>query len=289
MLKYLGAAIMFLTLASAPAMAEYVSIGFEGSEGYSLGSVEGQNGWNGGTPARGFFDYSEAVVAANPHSGNNSWHVTSGYDSPGPDTPFSPKLSGTVGYGLDSDTFSASLWIMSDASTSEQRNDGSYMTIYMGSPAGDDRTHMNLRITNTDEGIELMTKRWGAGSSYEEVITTMAYEEWHQIEIDSLFAADPVNDVITYTIDGGTAGEIVSTGNASLNPWRAANGYGYTGGSSLKFTYGPQYIETTGYYLDDITYGFSPEEGGEAIPEPATLGLFGLGAVALGFYRRKRK
>lgn len=47
------------------------------------------------------------------------------------------------------------------------------------------------------------------------------------------------------------------------------------------------YLEITGQgtVLDDLTFG----RGGQQVPEPATLGLFGLAIAALGSIRRKKK
>lgn len=47
------------------------------------------------------------------------------------------------------------------------------------------------------------------------------------------------------------------------------------------------YLEITGKgtVLDDLTFG----RGGQQVPEPATLGLFGLAIAALGSVRRKKK
>ena len=85
-------------LLASPALS--VSVGFEASEGYTLGSIcppggAGQQGWSGGaqTGCTNNDPGDEQVVNTESFSGSNSWHYARGYGSPGQGTVFSPPTT----------------------------------------------------------------------------------------------------------------------------------------------------------------------------------------------------
>lgn len=265
------------------------------------GVLAGQDGWTGGAQA-GFTndDYDidnddgtygdEKVTTADAHGGTQSWRYSRGYGSPGQGTPFSPPLSGTVGApgaGADYDTMTATLWFK----PVNPAGDGSTVSIYQGTPAGNDRTGFNVYLESTASGVDVGTYRWTTTYVWEDIVTGLALDEWHSLDIDALFTDDYANDVITYTVDKGMAGEVSSTGNSWPHPWREANGFVYAPGNSLKFAAGQDgEAAYKGFYFDDITYEAWNSTSAGIIPEPASLIVWSLLAAAgvrLGCRRRK--
>ena len=84
----------FVGLSVAPASASF--------HAYSLGDLNGQNGWDGGKVAGNPVPFtnnnanSDVVTNTDAHSGTQSWRYSGSYGSPGAGTPFTPYVA-TVG------------------------------------------------------------------------------------------------------------------------------------------------------------------------------------------------
>src|SRR5258708_2032872 len=95
---------LLIVFASAVLYADSLMIDFEASHGYSLGTIQGQNGWGGqnppGMPINPLID--QEVVANVPSApssfGSQSWRISNAYTSGSfGDMPFSPSLANEAG------------------------------------------------------------------------------------------------------------------------------------------------------------------------------------------------
>src|SRR5882757_221876 len=98
---------LLIVFASAVLYADSLMIDFEASHGYSLGTIQGQNGWGGqnppGIPINPAID--QEVVANGPSApssfGGQSWRISNAYTSGSfGDMPFSPSLANEAGESM---------------------------------------------------------------------------------------------------------------------------------------------------------------------------------------------
>ncbi len=98
---------LLIVFASAVLYADSLMIDFEASHGYSLGTIQGQNGWGGqnppGIPINPLID--QEVVANVPSApssfGSQSWRISNAYTSGSfGDMPFSPSLANEAGESM---------------------------------------------------------------------------------------------------------------------------------------------------------------------------------------------
>ncbi|HZZ42394.1 MAG TPA: hypothetical protein VFE58_05620 [Tepidisphaeraceae bacterium] len=250
---------------------------------YATGSLDGQNGWNGGASG-GFTNNAagdEAVTTAAAHSGTQSWRLSAGYDSPGAGTPFSPQLTASAGLtssGATADSMSISIWFKPVGAL----GDGTSQSIYEGTTNRDDRTGSNLYLDNTASGIVLSTYEFGGGTYPLITLATLNDTNWHNVVMTTTsIGNDPATETTTFSIDGGAA--------ITTTPWadqyRQANTYPYPSASSVKFDSGSATaLSTTGFYYDDLSYSVfnsndpstvlasysTSFEGASAVPLPSS-------------------
>jgi len=259
----------------APAVAGPIQVG------YLIGpsGTTPQDGWSGGAQLNltNCDPGEEEVTTDDAHAGAQCWRYSRGYGSPGQGTPFSPSLSvtaGDPGYAT-ADSMSTTLWFKAV----DSEGDDSGMTIYHGTLDGTDRTGMNLYIENSASGVSIGTYRWSGGTYVWEDIATVSSTEWHCVDAHCLFTNDYVSDVITYTIDAGTAGEVSSTGNSWPHPWREAEGHAYAPSNRLKFAaYADGGPEIMGFYIDDVSYAIFDSSNPGAILDSYSTGFEALAA-----------
>jgi hypothetical protein len=98
---------LLIVFASAVLYADTLIIGFEASQGYSPGSIQGQNGWGGQNPPGIVINplIDQAVVANGPSApssfGGQSWRISNAYTSGSfGDMPFSPSLANEAGESM---------------------------------------------------------------------------------------------------------------------------------------------------------------------------------------------
>ncbi|MCE9560391.1 MAG: PEP-CTERM sorting domain-containing protein [Armatimonadetes bacterium] len=234
----------------------------------SGGSTQG--GWSGGAQA----DFTnndagdEQIASYAAHSGSQGWHYARGYNSPGQGTPYSPNVTAAVNTG---DIFSASLWFKAASAA-----DGSSVAIETGNLAGDDRANIVAYIENNAGGLTL---RSFTNANFDAVplFSNVDASVWHHLSF-SLTKTSGFNDPISISLDGGSPLSF----DGSLNTWRQSLGFGYSESSRLKFRarHADGDLTKNGFYFDDISYNT------QAVPEPASLLVLGLGAVAM--VRRKK-
>src|SRR4051812_26580032 len=89
-------AVLAVFVLTALVIADSLSIRFEASEGYSPGSINGQNGWAGtlGGPINPLIDQAIEINSYGYTSfGGQSWRMSNAYtDGAFGDWPFSPSL-----------------------------------------------------------------------------------------------------------------------------------------------------------------------------------------------------
>ncbi len=198
---------------SAPALrlAAYAT-GFE--PGYSAGSIQGQEGWSGGTiPIAASVDQAVDLTGLNQRTGTGAWRISNNtslgnYNGNFAGWVFSPGLPVSAGQpssGAGADQFTATLWFRSASASA----DGSNMEIDLGSAAGDDRNNF-LAVTNradgADGGLQLRASEPdGATGSFRPtqiIATGISRGVYHRLDIVATFTDGPANDTVGYALDG---------------------------------------------------------------------------------------
>ena len=143
------------------------AIGWTTFAASSGASIQGQDGWSGGTisivPS---VDQSLDQSGHNARTGQGTWRISNNTSSGNHNGsfagwPFGPGLSVSAGQpssGAGADQFRATVWFRSASATA----DGSYIEIDLGSAAGDDR-NTNLSLQNkadADGGLLLRVNQW---------------------------------------------------------------------------------------------------------------------------------
>jgi hypothetical protein len=240
--------------------------------GYVLGELDGQNGWDGGAgqPLFGGDDPGDdAVSIADHHSGTQSWEYRRGLNSPGAATPFTPVVAsvGAPGNGAVGDRS-----IIKFAFKAVTPSDGSFISVYEGSVNRDDRTGANIYLDAIPGGmVELSMYKAIAGPDYYDLVVIGQYPagSWHEVEISTTYPATNNLDhttwgTSTYKVDGLT----VLTETPWTHWWRFKNNFAYAPGSSLKFANGSSNAQN-GFYIDDLSF--------EVKNGATTVGYFGTG------------
>ncbi|OUT62654.1 MAG: hypothetical protein CBB71_01485 [Rhodopirellula sp. TMED11] len=262
------------------------TIGFESSEGYSLGPISNtgsgdiQGGWSGG--AQAFFTNdstdNEQIVDTEAHSGSQSWHAAKFYGSPGQGTPFTPSLGLPDGTGPGI-TLHAELYFKAGSSA----GDGSAQNIYLGTYAGDDRTGFNVYLNNnedSDGGLTVSTYDWNGDFVNEVIASALARDQWHKLKIVARFhETDSLQDSFTYTVNDTES----FTGNSWPNPWRNDKGFTEVWGDTLKFAETSDDETDLGFYYDDLSLSVASA----VVPEPGMLGIALMGILTVASRRRR--
>jgi hypothetical protein len=147
------------TLIGAAFVGVFTRPAWAASAAYSLGDLNGQNGWDGGKVAGSPIPFannnanSDVVTNTDAHSGTQSWRFSGSYSSPGAGTPFTPDVA-TVG-APNATTAGSPITpagdqsVISFAFKAIAPGDGSQVNVYLGNrdaPANGNRTGPSLYI-----------------------------------------------------------------------------------------------------------------------------------------------
>ena len=246
---------------------------------YTVGDLNGQNGWDGGivggnpVPFTNNNPGSNVVVNTIAFHGTQSWQLGGSYNSPGAGTPFTREVA-TVGAANATAAGSAitpvgNKSVVSFAFKVAVPGDGSRINVYEGSYARDDRTGGSLYLRNdTGNGNPVGTVSLYNFSSDNDApdcntsqvnLGWVTAGSWHTIEMTTVYPNLTVNDPstygsTTYVFDKGTVSEQTTTMQSWAHAWRKCNGYNYTPGGSLKWvsTFN-DYPSHLGFYIDDVS------------------------------------
>ena len=233
----------------------------------SAGTIQG--GWSGG--AQPYFTNDstddETITDSIFYSSPYSWYLGKNplYGIPGQGSPFTPKLpietNAINETAFNSEiitrqfTYKFRFYVKSDGS-----GDGTQRAvIYNGSYAGNDRTGFNLYLTNNYNSVSVDSYSYGGGTfPFNNIATGLTVNEWHNIEINITYDADPENETFLYSVDGATPVNVLSW----VNVRRKANSYTYSYGTRMAFTCqeNKDYGLGSGYgfYIDDIDICMKP-------------------------------
>ncbi len=223
---------------------------------FTLSSLSGQDGWDGGIVAGNPIGFAGnvSIVNTEAHIGSQSWHYAGGSSSPGAGTPFSPAV-GSV--GSPDQGGAGDRVIISFAFKAANPGDGSRINLHEGAVARDDRTGNNiyLEAVSATEVRVYMNRAIAAAPYFQEV--TLGYVDaasWHVVELDTTYATTDPDDLTTwglttYKVDG----VVLGTETPWAHWWRHKNSYTYAPGSGIKFASSFNDGSHAGFYVDDVS------------------------------------
>ena len=263
---------------------------------YTVGSIDGQNGWSGGSVAISSA-VDQAVTNAAAFTGTQSWRVSNSTVNGNvigafSSWPFSPGLSPAAGQPSSlalADRFETTFWFK--AATNSSAGDGSSMEFDFGNPSGTDRTNF-FAIRNVADGngglLLRVAESVNTGAQFlptQTIATLLDRNVWHRIDLTGTFINGDDNDTFTVSLDGSP---IINANNTSPSPnfntpnyntfegFRNFNSFPYELTNRLFFRSGAAgsafgYSDTAplGFFVDDLTY----RTYNSAIPN-VTLGFF---------------
>ena len=183
-------------------------------EAMSARSIEGQEGWSGGTiPVSASIDQAVDQSGVNQRTGTGAWRISNNtslgnYNGNFAGWVFGPGLPVSAGQpssGAVADQFTATLWFRSASAAA----DGSNIEIDLGTVPGDDRNTF-LALTNradgADGGLQLRAgEPDGATGNFRPtaiIATGITRSVWHRLDIVAKFLDGPANDTVEYALDG---------------------------------------------------------------------------------------
>ena len=248
--------------------------------GFVPGSIQGQDGWSGGTTAISTsIDQTVDQTGSNAHSGVGALHMsndTSNGNSNGAFSgwPFSPGLSVAAGQpssGAGANQFSATFFFRSASTVA----DGSNIEVDLGTVAGDDRNTF-LAITNradADGGLQIrMSEPDGATGNFLDtqiVATNLDRATWHRIDIQVTFVDGAANDTFQVSLDGvpltnpnlsspnfGTPnfGTFEGYRDGIMSPYAQTNRLFFRSGAAPSNFGSFSDTDAQGFYIDDVSY-----------------------------------
>ena len=240
----------------------------------SAGSIEGQDGWSGGTiPVSTSIDQAVDHSGVNQRTGTGAWRISNNtslgnHNGALAGWPFGPGLPVSAGQpssGAVADQFTATLWFRSASASA----DGSNIEINLGSVAGDDRNTF-LALTNRadgDGGLQLrVSEPDGATGNFRPtaiIATGITRSVWHRLDILARFLDGEANDTVEYALDGvPLANPAGGTTFGTFEGWRDGLGMAYVLSNRLHFRSGAPpsalgaFVDTAaqGFYFDDLFY-----------------------------------
>jgi hypothetical protein len=299
---WLCGALLGLLGTAGGATAGSFSTGFEASQGYTVGSINGQNGWQVTNP-----NFVQGVTNAAALSGTQSLFRSNNFASGTfGDQLYSPSFgfageTGAVHVVGNNNYVSATVWFKAGSKTP----DGSEVSVALSDVTGS--RMWNVQLYNGGSGVtggldvlasDVFDSTFGQSANFVTVDLGLNLDptSWHELTVNTQFVDGQANDVVQYFLDG----MLVHTGTTweqyyRDDPEQAGNGNQLFGVDRLLFrtAVSPSQLDPSftdagakGFFFDNISVNAQDP----AIPEPSTLALLGLGGAALAGWRRwKRK
>ena len=252
----------------------------------SLGSINGQEGWQVTNPS-----FDQEVISGAAHSGTQMYNSTNTYTTGSfGDQPFSAPLPGgnaagesTVS-GVTGNTATYSVWFK--AGTTSQ--DNSAISISLSDVGGSRINYVSLDNSNAG-GVLLTvydTTSNGFGNTADfnpSSLGNVDRTSWHQLLVTSVFNDGPNNEVVQYYVDGSLKATIGSWEDYYRDdPEQAGNGNQLFAVDRVLFREGgTAQSGVAGFNFDDFSLTNA------TVPEPSYLGVAGLAASALLMRRRR--
>ena len=262
-------------------------------EAVSARSIEGQDGWSGGTvPISASVDQIVDQSGLNQRTGTGAWRISNNtslgnYNGNFAGWVFGPGLPVSAGQpssGAVADQFTATLWFRSASAAA----DGSNMEIDLGTVPGDDRNDF-LAVTNradADGGLQLRAgEPDGATGNFRPtqiIATGIARGVYHRLDIITKFLDGDANDTVEYALDGvPLANPLGGTTFGTFEGWRNGLQFTYALSNRLYFRSGAP-PSAYGAFTDTAAQGFFFDDLFYAVANQATPALR-LAAYATGF------
>ena len=240
-------------------------------EAMSAGSIQGQEGWSGGTiPISASVDQTVDHAGLNQRTGTGAWRISNkAYNGNFAGWVFGPGLPVSAGQpssGAGADQFTATLWFRSASAAA----DGSNIEIDLGTVPGDDRNNF-LALTNradADGGLQLrVSEPDGATGGFRPTVVVamgIARGVYHRLDIVANFQDGPANDTVEYALDGVSLANPVGGGLTfgTFEGFRDGLGSPYVLSNRLFFRSGAApsafgaFADTAaqGFFFDDLFY-----------------------------------
>lgn len=215
---------------------------------FQLDSIASQHGWSGidqeyyNQPDMFTFGVDktrgESIVDNVSYTGNRSWWLKRGLDSPGSGTPYSPSIDNPT------NDFEYSVWIKAASSVS----DGSKLAIITGNEARNDRASNYIEVENKDGVLYF--------NDYDKDkyvnIANGSLTGWNHLRAVLTYQGG-VNDSWTYYVNQQEVHTSLGYFNAYFRP---PENYAYETSRNIKFQ--PKHpnkdASYKGFYIDDLQY-----------------------------------
>lgn len=299
---------------SVVSISQDLNAGVINFDGFSVGTVNGQGGWtvqdSFGNSANSF---DQGVVSLG--GGNNVWRmsnaITNGSYSNQPFSHLAPMVAGETGSSLwnnfgpnhtmpfsppqfganATSQFFYGAFDFTSATGAAQP--GLSLTVSPSAKQSSVRmSWLNLSDNGTSLQLSFFDVVNNAFISTSPIVTGLAYDQWHKVEMYIEFVDGPENDIVSIFVNGN----LVHTGT-TWESYYFSNGEGIPtprlqAVDSLLFRAAGTAAPGTsgaGFYFDNVEVSNAALNNAE-VPEPASLALWGLvsaAGAAWGYRRRK--
>ena len=262
--------------------------GFESSDSFTPGDIDGQGGWSADGSS------IESITTAAAHTGTQSLLVnpTAGDGNVvKSSTPiFDPSGETPSVYvpAPASNFMATDFWFRTVALTADT---GLYVSTSMGNPASVRNTWLGV-LEGTEAGATPGNLYVGAigydaaGNAQESLSPALAWGQWYHARIAEQYVNGPNNDLVTYSIADAADAPVWSVTIGSWENYYATNpGAEQAPGPvvSDRTSFGGLGDGAQGIYVDDFSM-----TNVATVPEPATISLLALGLGGLVLIRKRK-